>query len=200
MCPQNWRQYWRHNQNPVNKLITLKINVLANITITKTSVLVVYLLVYHSIYYPPLLCTSCDVSKICLSPMYNVVEFSPNDQIQPKLFVSINSADIYISSDKFVLNKSIYMELRFNTFPLSWWYNNILENFQRFWAIAHLRGVFKKTGSSGNSPVIQVKTLPHDSATGPGKTLSHIRVPWAEWFSSPNKHLSWIFWLIQFKM
>jgi hypothetical protein len=30
-------------------------------------------------------------------------------------------AIIYISSDKFVLNKSISMEVRFNTFPLSSW-------------------------------------------------------------------------------
>jgi hypothetical protein len=42
--------------------------------------------------------------------MYNPIAFSPNDQIPPKLFVSINSIDIYISSDKFVLNKSISME------------------------------------------------------------------------------------------
>jgi hypothetical protein len=31
------------------------------------------------------------VTVICLPPMYNPIEFSPNDQIQPKLFVSINS-------------------------------------------------------------------------------------------------------------
>jgi hypothetical protein len=73
------------NGSSLNKLITLKIEVLANITITKTSVLVVYLLVYYSIYYPPLLCTSCNISKICLPPMYNVIESSPNDQIPPKL-------------------------------------------------------------------------------------------------------------------
>jgi hypothetical protein len=51
--------------------------------------------------------------------MYNAITFSPNDQIQPKLFVSINSTDIYISSDKFVINGAISMEIRFNTFPLS---------------------------------------------------------------------------------
>jgi hypothetical protein len=61
--------------------------------------------------------------------MYNPIESSPNDQIQPKLFVSINSTDIYISSDKFVLNRSISMEVRFNTFPLWWWYDSILKEF-----------------------------------------------------------------------
>jgi hypothetical protein len=51
--------------------------------------------------------------------MYNVITFSPKDQISPKLFVLIKRTIIYISSGKFVLNKSISMELRFNTFPLS---------------------------------------------------------------------------------
>jgi hypothetical protein len=51
--------------------------------------------------------------------MYFPIECSPNDQIQPKVFVSINSTDIYISSNKFVMNGAISMELRFNTFPLS---------------------------------------------------------------------------------
>jgi hypothetical protein len=43
--------------------------------------------------------------------MYIPIECSPNDQIPPEKFVSINSIDIYISSDKFVLNKSISMEV-----------------------------------------------------------------------------------------
>jgi hypothetical protein len=43
--------------------------------------------------------------------MYIPIECSPDDQIQPKLFVSINSIDIYISSNKFVLKKSISMEV-----------------------------------------------------------------------------------------
>jgi hypothetical protein len=43
--------------------------------------------------------------------MYNVIECSPNDQIPLELFVSINSTDIYISSDKFVMNKLISMEV-----------------------------------------------------------------------------------------
>jgi hypothetical protein len=46
--------------------------------------------------------------------MYKVKECSPDDQIPPKLFVSIKSTDIYISSDKFVLDRSISMEVRFN--------------------------------------------------------------------------------------
>jgi hypothetical protein len=107
------------NGSSLNKVITLKINVLTNITLIETSVSVDYLLVYYSIHYPYLLCTSCDVSKICLPPMYNVIESSPDDQIQPKLFASINSTDIYISSYKFVMNGPISMEVRFNTFPLS---------------------------------------------------------------------------------
>jgi hypothetical protein len=48
--------------------------------------------------------------------MYIPIECSPNDQIPPKLFVSINSTDIYISSDKFVMNGAITMEVRFNIF------------------------------------------------------------------------------------
>jgi hypothetical protein len=35
--------------------------------------------------------------------MYNPIAFSPNDQIPQKQFASINSTNIYISSDKFVL-------------------------------------------------------------------------------------------------
>jgi hypothetical protein len=49
----------------------------------------------------------------------NLIEFSPNDQNTPKLFVPIKSTDIYISSNKYVLNRSLPMEVRFNTFPLS---------------------------------------------------------------------------------
>jgi hypothetical protein len=107
------------NGSSLNKLITLKVISLTNITLIETSVPVVYLLVYYSIYYPPLLCTSCDVSKICLPPICNPITFFPDDQIPPKLFVSINSTDIYISSNKFVMNGPISMEVRFNTFPLS---------------------------------------------------------------------------------
>jgi hypothetical protein len=100
------------NGSSLNKLITLKLNVPANITLIERSVSVVYLLVYYSIYYPHLLCTSCDVSKICLPPMYIPIAFSPNDQIPPKFCVSINSTNIYISSDKFVLIESISGKVR----------------------------------------------------------------------------------------
>jgi hypothetical protein len=104
------------NGSSLNKLITLQIIALTYATLIETSVLAVYLLVYYSIYYSPLLCTSCDVSKMCLPPMYIPIECSPDDQILPKLFVSINRTDIYISSDKFVLKNLISMELQFNTF------------------------------------------------------------------------------------
>jgi hypothetical protein len=105
-------QYFRKNMSKIpgdngsslKKLITIKIITLTNITLIETSVSVVYLLVYFSIYYPPLLCTSCDVSKICLPPIYNPIAFSPDDQIQPKLFVLVNSRNTFILSHKFVLD------------------------------------------------------------------------------------------------
>jgi hypothetical protein len=43
----------------------------------------------------------------------NLIEFSPNDQNTPKLFSSIKR------SYKYVLNRSIPMEVRLNGFPLS---------------------------------------------------------------------------------
>jgi hypothetical protein len=43
--------------------------------------------------------------------MYNPIECSPNDQIPPKLFVSINSINIYISSNKLVMNGAISIEV-----------------------------------------------------------------------------------------
>jgi hypothetical protein len=135
------------NGSSLNILITLKINVLAKITVTKTSVLAVYPSLVYSFYYPPLLCTSCDVSKICLPPMYIPIESSPNDQISPKLFSLIKITIYYISSDNFVLNKSISMELRFNTFPLSSWCDNILnilKDFNEFWAIARYRAPLRR--------------------------------------------------------
>jgi hypothetical protein len=107
---QNTSKIPSDNGTSLNKLITQKIIALTHITLIETYVSVVYLLVYYLIYYPPLLCTSCDVSKIYLPPIYNPIAFSPNDQIPPKLFVPIiNSTDIYILSDKFVLNRSISM-------------------------------------------------------------------------------------------
>jgi hypothetical protein len=49
--------------------------------------------------------------------MYDVIESSPNDQIQPKLFPLVNNTNIYISSDNFVMNELISMEVQSNTFP-----------------------------------------------------------------------------------
>jgi hypothetical protein len=43
--------------------------------------------------------------------MYFPIECSPNDQISPKLFVLIKRTIIYLSSDKFILKKSISMEV-----------------------------------------------------------------------------------------
>ena len=97
----------------------MKITALNNITLIETSVLALYLLVHYLIFNVPLLCTSCGDSKICLPPIYILVEFFPDDQITPKLFSSLNSTIIYISSSKLLLNRSIPMEVRFNTFPLS---------------------------------------------------------------------------------
>ena len=97
----------------------MKIIALSNITVLETSVLALYLLVHYLIFNLPLLCTSSWQFEIRLPPIYIVIEFSPDDQIQPKLFVSINRIDIYISSYKRMLNRAISMEVRFNTFPLS---------------------------------------------------------------------------------
>jgi hypothetical protein len=116
--PQKWRQYWRHNRNPVNIPITIKIIALTNRTLIETSVLVVYLFLYYLIFNPPLLCTSSWRFEICLPSLYTPIEFSPNDQNTLKLFVSIKRTNIYISSHKFVFNRSISLEVRFDTFPL----------------------------------------------------------------------------------
>ena len=61
--------------------------------------------------------------------------FSPNVQIQPKLLVSINRIDIYISSYMFVLNGSILMELRLNTFP----FHVSIENNFPFQFLMHIK-------------------------------------------------------------
>jgi hypothetical protein len=42
-----------------------------------------------------------------------------------ELFVSIKRTNIYISSYKFVLNRSISMEVWFDRFPLSWWCSKV---------------------------------------------------------------------------
>jgi hypothetical protein len=49
----------------------------------------------------------------------NLIEFSPNDQNTPKNFLSIKRTNIYISSGKFIFKRSVPMEVRFDTFPLS---------------------------------------------------------------------------------
>jgi hypothetical protein len=49
----------------------------------------------------------------------NLIEFSPNDQNTPEMFPPIKRTNIYILSDKYVLNRLIPMEVQFDTFPLS---------------------------------------------------------------------------------
>ena len=58
------------------------------------------------------------IQKLPAIPIHPHNRFFPNDQILLKLFVSINSTNIYISSMKFVLNGPILMELWFNLFPM----------------------------------------------------------------------------------
>jgi hypothetical protein len=74
--------------------------------------------------------------------MYIPIEYSPNDQIRPKLFVSINSTDIYISSCKFAMNVDVI---------------SILNILKEFWAITRYRApprhVIEKVAMSGNQPV-----------------------------------------------
>ena len=103
----------------LDETITVKIITLTNVTLIESSVPVLYLLIYYLIFNFPLLCTSSWRFEICLPSIYDHIQFSPNDQIQPKLFVPINRIVIYISSYKVVWNKPISMEVRFNTFPLS---------------------------------------------------------------------------------
>jgi hypothetical protein len=75
------------------------------------------------------------LAKLCLPPMYIPIESSPNDQIQPKLFVLINSTNIYIPSDKFIINRSIFMEVWFNIFPGSSRSFRLFQNMPRRCAI-----------------------------------------------------------------
>jgi hypothetical protein len=125
--------------------------------------------------------------------MYIPIECSPNDQIPPKHFVSINSTNIYIPSDKFVLQKSISMELPFNTFPLSSWCDSILKNFQKIWAIAHLRGVFKKKCLSVTSPDIQIIPLNIPGMKTAGKNQKAL----AMGLSVPSKYRSLLNYIYQ---
>jgi hypothetical protein len=57
--------------------------------------------------------------KICLPSLYTLIEFPPNYQNTLKLFVSIKCTNIYISSNKFVLNRSVPIEVQLIIFPLS---------------------------------------------------------------------------------
>ena len=90
-----------------------------NITLIETSVVFVQAILYYLIFNFPLLCTSSWRFEICLPVMYDPIEYSPDIQITPKLFVSINSTNIYISSYKRMLYRAISVEVRFNTFPFS---------------------------------------------------------------------------------
>ena len=103
----------------LNIPITIKIIALTNITLIETSVLALYLLVHSLIFNFPLLCTSSWRFEICLPVIYDLIAFSPNDQIQPKFFTFVKSTNIYILSYKRMLNRAISMEVRFNTFPSS---------------------------------------------------------------------------------
>ena len=107
------------NGSSLNVAIRMKIITFTYIIVIETSVLALYLLVHYLIFNFPLLCTSSWRFKIRLPVIYIVIEFSPDDQIQAKFFVSINGTKIYISSIKFVLNGAILIELRFITFPLT---------------------------------------------------------------------------------
>ena len=131
------------NESSLNITIRLKIIEIANITVIKTSVLALYLLVHYLIFNLPLLCTSSWRFEIRLPPIYVVIEFSPDDQIQPKLFVLVKSTDIYISSHKLSLNRPIPMEVRFNTFPFSCvnkeFSISILNNFKRIFLVMRYR-------------------------------------------------------------
>ena len=71
------------NGSSLNVPITMKIIALPNIIVIEISVLALYLLVHHLIFNLPLLCTSSWRFKFCLPVIYIVIEFSPNDQIQP---------------------------------------------------------------------------------------------------------------------
>ena len=85
-----------------------------------------------------------NIILIRLPPIYNPIGLSPNDQIQPKLFVSINSTNIYISSGKIVFNRSISMEVRFITLYLSTlhlpFFLNKITNF--FWCHSFTRAQY----------------------------------------------------------
>ena len=107
------------NGSSINVTIRIKIIALTNIILLETSVLVLYLSINYLIFNFPLLCTSSWQFEICLPPIQILIEFSPDIQIQPKLFPLIKRTNIYISSHNLLLDRSISMEVRFNTFPFS---------------------------------------------------------------------------------
>jgi hypothetical protein len=96
--------------------------------------------------------------------MYNPIEYSPNDQIPPKLFVPINSTDIYISSGKFVMNGAISIEVRFMHSHCHDDVISILNISKEFWAIARYRAppqhVIEKVAMSGNQPSVGGGSIP----------------------------------------
>ena len=71
------------NGSCLNIAITIKIIALNNTTVIDTSVSVLYLLLYYSIRNPPLLCTSCDISKFDSLCIRTSLENSPSVQINP---------------------------------------------------------------------------------------------------------------------
>ena len=96
--------------------ITITIITLTNRTLVKTSVLFFQLILYHLIFNSPLLCTSCGDLKICLPPIYDLIEFSPNDQIQPN-FLSLLS--VQISTSRLIsFNEWTYIDGATITFPI----------------------------------------------------------------------------------
>jgi hypothetical protein len=78
------------NGSSLNIPITIKIIAFTNITLLETSVLVVYLLLYYLNLKSSSLIHLLWQFEICLPSLYNLIEFSPNDQNTPKLFVPIS--------------------------------------------------------------------------------------------------------------
>ena len=80
--------------------------------LTDTSDPLLYLLVYSSIHLPPLFYTSSDVfQNLPTIPIYNLIEFPPDEQITPRFFLPIKRIeDIYISYGKFVLDRPVIVE------------------------------------------------------------------------------------------
>ena len=76
--------------------------------LTDTSDPLLYLLVYSSIH----LYTSSDVfQNLPAIPIYNLIEFPPDEQITPRFFLPIKRIeDIYISYGKFVLDRPVIVE------------------------------------------------------------------------------------------